>query len=113
MTGSFVVPGVMFLQSIGLPRDLLIQAMGMLFTASTLALAVSLNGNNLLSGELRILSMAALPPAILGMVLGRQIRERLSELVFRRVFFAALLALGVYLVARATFGSVWSAVGSN
>lgn len=32
MTGSFVVPGVMFLQAIGLPRDRLIQAMGMLFT---------------------------------------------------------------------------------
>ena len=39
MTGSFVVPGVMFLQAIGLPRDMLIQAMGMLFTVSTLALA--------------------------------------------------------------------------
>src|SRR3546814_14593403 len=28
MTGSFVVPGVPFLQAIGLPRDLLGQAMG-------------------------------------------------------------------------------------
>ena len=28
MTGSFVVPGVLFLQAIGLPRDSLIQAMG-------------------------------------------------------------------------------------
>jgi hypothetical protein len=34
MTGSFVVPGVMFLQAIGLSRDALVQAMGMLFTAS-------------------------------------------------------------------------------
>src|SRR5260221_6467547 len=33
MTGSSVVPGVMFLQAIGLPRDMLIKAMGMLFTA--------------------------------------------------------------------------------
>ena len=39
MTGSFVVPGVMFLQAIGLPRDMLVQAMGMLFAVSTAALA--------------------------------------------------------------------------
>jgi uncharacterized membrane protein YfcA len=38
MTGSFVVPGVLYLQAIGLPRDMLIQAMGMLFTVSTVAL---------------------------------------------------------------------------
>ena len=38
MTGSFVVPGVFYLQSIGLHRDALIQSMGILFTTSTLAL---------------------------------------------------------------------------
>ena len=42
MTGSFVVPGVLYLQAIGLGRDALVQAMGMLFTISTLALAISL-----------------------------------------------------------------------
>ena len=43
MTGSFVVPGVLFLQAIGLSRDSLIQAMGMLFTVSTVALAFALD----------------------------------------------------------------------
>ena len=48
MTGSFVVPGVMYLQSIGLTRDQLMQAMGMLFTLSTLALAFALERRDLL-----------------------------------------------------------------
>jgi hypothetical protein len=52
MTGSFVVPGVMFLQAIGLPRDRLVQAMGMLFTVSTVALAVALQANALLTAQL-------------------------------------------------------------
>ena len=69
MTGSFVVPGVLFLQAIGLSREMLIQAMGMLFTASTLALAIALQGNGLLTIELGKLSTAALLPAIIGMVL--------------------------------------------
>ncbi len=101
MTGSFVVPGVMYLQAIGLPRDSLIQAMGMLFTLSTLALGVALKGNNLLSSEHATLSAAALAPAIAGMVAGQTIRARMPEAVFRKVFFSALLVLGAYIMVRA------------
>lgn len=102
MTGSFVFPGVLYLQAIGLPRDALIQAMGMLFTASTVALAIALGGRNLITAELGVLSAAAILPAMLGMVLGRRLRVRLSEAAFRRVFFCALLALGLTIAARST-----------
>lgn len=101
MTGSFVVPGVLFLQAIGLPRDRLIQAMGMLFTVSTAALAVALQGNDLLTAELGGLSAAALIPAIIGMAVGQRIRQKLSEQLFRRVFFVSLLILGTYIIAGA------------
>lgn len=104
MTGSFVVPGVLFLQAIGLPKDMLIQAMGMLFTVSTLALGLALQGNGLLTMELGTMSAVGLIPALVGMVLGRRIRQRLAEQIFRRVFFAALLALGVYIIATALGG---------
>jgi uncharacterized protein len=103
MTGSFIVPGVMFLQAIGLPRDSLIQAMGMLFTASTLALAIALQGNNFLTAELGLLSAIALIPAIAGMAIGQRIRRSIPEAVFRRVFFVALLILGAYLITDAAF----------
>lgn len=101
MTGSFVVPGVMFLQAIGLSRDMLIQAMGMLFTASTLALAVALQQANFLTIEHGVLSFGAVLPAIVGMVLGQRIRKNLSEPLFRKVFFIALLVLGLYIIASA------------
>ena len=101
MTGSFVVPGVLFLQAIGLSRDMLIQAMGMLFTASTLALAIALQGNGLLTIELGKLSAAALLPAMIGMVLGQRIRQRLSEQLFRQVIFISLLMLGVHIIVSA------------
>ncbi len=98
LTGSFVVPGVMYLQAIDLPRDQLIQAMGMLFTVSTLALAIALGGNGLLSSQLALISLSALVPAIIGMMIGQRLRTFLSERQFRRVFFVALLALGIYIV---------------
>ncbi len=104
MTGSFVVPGVMFLQALGLSRDLLIQAMGILFTVSTLALAGALQGNGLLTMEIGELSALALLPALIGMVFGQRIRQRLSERLFRRLFFIVLLILGAYIIARALNG---------
>ena len=104
MTGSFVVPGVWFLQAIGLRRDALIQAMGILFSSSTLALAFALQGNGLLTIELGTLSVAALLPALIGMVLGQRMRQMLSEQIFQRVFFIFLLMLGAYLIVSAFGG---------
>ena len=100
MTGSFVVPGVPYLQALGLPRDVLIQAMGILFTLSTAALGLALAGRGLLSADLGLHSVASVPPALLGMVLGRRLRARLPEAAFRRVFFVALLILGLYIIVR-------------
>ena len=105
MTGSFVVPGVMYLQAIGLPRDLLVQAMGMLFTASTVALAAALRSNDLLGEQLGLISAGAVIPAVAGMLAGQRLRRRLSEEKFRRTFFVAVLALGGAIIARAAYAS--------
>jgi uncharacterized membrane protein YfcA len=99
MTGSFVVPGVLYLQAIGLPRDRLVQAMGLLFMASTLALAAALGGHGLLAPDLLLISSACVAPALLGMWVGRRLRHRLSDGRFRQVFFAAVLGLGLYILA--------------
>lgn len=103
MTGSFVVPGVMYLQAIGLSRDVLIQAMGVLFTVSTLALALSLGGNGFLTADNGAASALAVVPAIAGMVLGQRIRHRLPEETFRRVFFTVLFLLGLYIIGTSVF----------
>lgn len=103
MTGSFVVPGVMYLQGIGMSRDMLVQAMGMLFTASTVALALALHGNSLLTTQYAFMSAAAVIPAAVGMVTGQRIRRRFSEHRFRQIFFIAILALGAYIFAKAAF----------
>ncbi len=101
MTGSFVVPGIMYLQAIGLGRDALVQAMGFLFGASALALALALGGSGLFPRDTGIVSAAALVPALIGMAVGQRVRRRLSEERFRRVFFVGILALGAYIFAAA------------
>jgi uncharacterized protein len=102
MTGSFVVPGVMYLNALGLQRDQLIQAMGLLFTLSTLALAFALGGQRMLGAEHLLDSTLALLPAFIGMMLGQRIRRLLSGAAFRRLFFFSLLLLGAYIIFAAT-----------
>jgi hypothetical protein len=104
MTGSFVVPGVLYLQALGFDRNALIQALGMLFALSTLALAIGLQSNGLLSLEQGARSTLALLPAMAGMVLGQRIRRGISESWFRKVFFISLLTLGIYLIFTALGG---------
>ena len=104
MTGSFVFPGVLYLQAIGLPRDMFVQAMGMLFTLSTLALALALGGTRILTFELGAVSAVAVVPALIGMALGQALRKRIPEHKFRRVFFVALLILGIYISVQSLGG---------
>ena len=102
MTGSFAVPVVMYLQGIGLSRDILVQSMGMLFTASTVALAFALGTNALLSTELVIASLLAIVPSLIGMWAGQNLRRRLSETQFRRVLSIGIVLLGTYILISAT-----------
>ena len=102
MTGSFAVPGVMYLQGIGLSRDILVQSMGMLFTASTVALAFALGTNALLSTELVIASLLAIVPSLIGMWAGQNLRRRLSETQFRGALSIGIVLLGIYILISAT-----------
>jgi len=101
MTGSFVVPGVLYLQSLGFPRDGFIQSMGVLFTTAAIALGFALHDQQLFSRELAILSVGAVIPALVGMTVGQVLRQRLSEQMFRNIFFAVLLVLGAYIILSA------------
>lgn len=103
MTGSFVMPAVPYLQALGLPRDRLVQAMGLTFLAATLALAAGLGSRGLVPERLAWLSALAVLPALLGMEAGRRVRGRLSEQRFRQCLFASLLALGLWILAKSVF----------
>jgi len=100
-TGVFVIPAVPYLGALGLGKDELIPALGLSFTVSTVALALTLAGNGAFQSAAAGASLLALAPALLGMVFGGWVRGRVSERVFRRCFFLGLLALGAHLASRA------------
>ncbi|MCB4825464.1 sulfite exporter TauE/SafE family protein [Roseicella aerolata] len=99
-TGVFVIPAVPYLGSLGLERDDLVQALGLSFTVSTLALAGGLALHDALPLAASAASLLAVLPAFAGMALGGWLRARVRPETFRLCFFVGLLALGSELVWR-------------
>jgi uncharacterized membrane protein YfcA len=100
-TGVFVIPAVPYLQAIGLTKEDLVQALGLSFTVSTVALAVNVAVEGGFNVGVAGANFGALAMACLGMWAGQTLRLRLQPEKFRTIFFAGLLILGVYLFARA------------
>jgi uncharacterized membrane protein YfcA len=99
-TGVFVIPAVPYLQALGLKKDDLIQALGLSFTISTIALAAGLAWRGAFQLDDLALSSLAIAPALLGMWLGQNIRKRVKPETFRRWFLICLLLLGMELVLK-------------
>ncbi|WP_300728410.1 sulfite exporter TauE/SafE family protein [Pseudomonas sp.] len=97
-TGVFVIPAVPYLQALGLNKNQLVQALGLSFSVSTLALAAGLYWRGNLGGGALNASVLALLPAMLGMWLGQWLRQRISATLFKRVFFVGMALLGVHLL---------------
>ncbi len=104
MTGSFVIPSVPYLQALNLGRDRLVQMMGATFTVATVALAAALGGYGLVPQGGLVSSAVGVIPAFVGVEIGRRVRHRLPELVFRRVLFLSLLAMGLWMIWRQVAG---------
>jgi hypothetical protein len=99
-TGVFVIPAVPYLQALGLPRDELVQALGLSFTVSTLGLGAALALQDAVPSGLAVTSALAIAPALLGMALGQRIRARVEPAVFRIWFLVSLAVLGAWLALR-------------
>lgn len=99
-TGVFVIPAVPYLQALDLEKEDLVQALGLSFTTSTIALAIGLATHH--SFHLAASSVSALCtiPALGGMAIGQWVRARVDADRFRQVFFIGLLVLGADLVIR-------------
>jgi hypothetical protein len=90
-------PVIPYIQSLGLERDDLVQAQGISFTVSTLALTIVLLGSGTLNATNAAGSMVAMAVTFVGMFLGQYVRKFIQPEVFRFLFFTGMLVLGVHL----------------
>jgi uncharacterized membrane protein YfcA len=99
-TGVFAMPMVPFIQALQFERDRLVQALGLSFTVSTVALALALYHAGEIRPSLAWPALLALVAALVGMPLGQLLRSRIPPDTFRLWFFIALLVLGTRLALR-------------
>ena len=99
-TGVFVMPAVPFLQSLRFSKDELVQALGLSFTVSTIALAAGLYLNDAFRIGQFSLSFLSLLPALAGMWIGQKVRARISARRFRQCFLLFLVLSGLELISR-------------
>lgn len=97
VTGVFTLPAVPYVQSLGLQKDELVQALGLSFTVSTVALAGGLFAQGAFRLDQLGLSLLAVLPALVGMWLGSIVRQKISPKAFRRCFLLFLVVLGLEL----------------
>lgn len=97
-TGNISMPALAYLHRLGLPRNDIVQMLGILFTLGAAALGVTLAGHGDYRADLLLISALAVVPGVAGMLLGQHLRTRLSEHAFRRALFSGLLLVGVHLV---------------
>lgn len=102
-TGVQVIPSMPFMQAIGMEKDELVQALGVYFTAATVALAFNLTRAGLLGASTALPGIVAMAMAFAGMFIGQTVRTRMQPEAFRRWFLIAMLLLGIYLVGSAVY----------
>lgn len=99
-TGVFVIPAVPYLQALGLEKEDLIQALGMSFTISTIALAFGLASRQVWQADQLALSVMVVLPALIGMWVGQILRRAISPATFKRWFLIMLALLGGEMLLR-------------
>lgn len=100
ITGVFVMPAVPYLQALNLDKDELVQALGLAFTISTLALAGGLFMHDVFRLNQLGMSTLVIVPSLLGMWLGQKVRVRISPRRFKQCLLLFLAVLGLQLIIR-------------
>ncbi len=98
ITGTFIIPGILYIQALGLKKNELVQALGITFITLNITLLSAFLTKGFIPLDNIALSFACIIPTAIGLWIGQRLRHRVSEEVFRTVFFWTLLATGLYFI---------------
>jgi len=97
-TGNISMPAIAYFARLELSRNDIVQMLGILFSLGAAVLGLTLAGDGNYRSDLLLVSLLAVIPGVAGMLIGQRVRSRLSERVFRRSLFIALLIAGAQLM---------------
>ena len=95
LTGTLIVPGVFFFQSLNFEKEKLLQALGIHFSILTFFLGISKTFYEVtFEYEILFLSLSATVFAFIGMLIGNKILEIINERLFKQLFLYSLFIIG-------------------
>lgn len=97
-TGNISMPAIAYFNQLDLPRNDIVQMLGILFSLGAATIGLTLASDKSYENELLAVSAFAVVPGVLGMFIGQRVRGRLSERAFKRALFGGLLVVGAHLV---------------
>lgn len=97
LTGPIIIT---YMMSLRLARDVFVGSISVIYLAGALPLYGSMAAHGRISAADAMLSVAALLPMAVGLLLGRRVRSRLSEVWFRRVLLGFLVGVALVLLLR-------------
>lgn len=103
--GSFMVPGTLYIQALKMPRDVFVQALGIVFVTISVVLTAAMSQRAMLTTELAVLSLVALPSTLLGTYAGQRLRRVLTEEQFTKIVLVVIMMTGVYMVVRSVLAA--------
>ncbi len=101
LSGVWGPATVMYLTALDTEKTEQVRVQGVIYGLGAVVLAAAHSVSGVLRWETVPLSLALVPPAILGMWLGGQVLERIDQAQFRRATLLVLLLVGLNLVRRA------------
>lgn len=100
VSGSLLLPVVVYLQALKLEKDMFVQAVGLSLFIGTVAWAASLDAEGAMTPDAWILSAIAVPPILIGMTIGQWLRGRIPDNTFRTAVYVILILLSANLVRK-------------
>ena len=99
-TGNISMPAIAYFHRLGMPRNDVVQMLGILFTLGATTLGLTIAGHGSYDAELLLVSVLAVIPGLAGMLIGQRVRGLISERAFGRTLFLGLLVAGAQLIAK-------------
>ncbi|WP_417207416.1 sulfite exporter TauE/SafE family protein [Antarctobacter sp.] len=100
-SGVWGPPTVAYLTALGTEKREQMRVQGVIYGLGAVALTLAHIGSGVLNAKTVWLSVMLLPPALLGMWIGRKAQDRIDQKAFRRATLLVLLVAGLNLVRRA------------
>lgn len=100
LSGVWGPPTVAYLTALGTEKTEQMRVQGVIYGLGAVALVVAHVGSGVLNRESVWFSAMLLPPAILGMLIGTRIQDRIDQRAFRRATLVVLLVAGLNLLRR-------------